>query len=240
MIYTRQARFFPATILIAAVLSVFGFSPALAQQQQKGPSVKFNLFSLEGLVISDNYSIGAKFSQRYGIPVPAPFSFKVPRQNNVTPLFETGTKSEGMLVKINFTTGDAGADNSDRLLIENLQFVVMTLPLGERKQRLTRMAKLLANDGFNTVVAAYAEKEYIGGRETKIGDYDAVEVVGKYIDPDLGLIYARLVGILNPDAMDGVFAVANIVAARFDLQSLDDLALTGGGKTLSSFKYVKE
>jgi len=225
-------------MLIASIMFVSGPGPALAQQE--GPSVKFNLFSLEGLTISDNYTIGVDFGRRFEIPVPAPFSFKVPRQNDVTPLFEPGSEPKGMLVKINFTTGDADIDNSDRLLIENLQFVTMTLPVAEREERLTILAKLLANEAFNAAVAAYEQKEYIGARETTIGDYDAVEVVGKYIDPDLGLVYIRIVGIPNPGAADGIYAVANVVAARFDLQNMDDLALTGGGKTLSSFEYIKE
>ncbi len=232
------ARYFAVPLLIAAAISAFGFSPALAQQE--GPIIKFNLLSVEGLTISDNYTIGADYGLRNGIPVPAPFRFKVPRQNDVTPLFETGKQANAMLVKINFTTGNADTDNSDRLLIENLQFVTMTLPLVEQEERMAILVKLLANDVLNAVTAAYEQKEYIGARGTKIGDYDAVEVIGKYLDPELGLMYARIVGIPNPDALDGIFAVANIVASRFDLQSPDDLALTGGGKTLSSFEYIKE
>ncbi len=40
-------------------------------------------------------------------------------------------------------------------------------------------------------------------RAVKIGDYDAVEVIAHCVEPKLGRMYARLVGVLNPDGPDG-------------------------------------
>jgi hypothetical protein len=222
---------FMTTVLVAVTMLSAG--NAVSPAQENSASVTFNLFSLEGLVIGNTYSIDADFGEEYGITVPAPFRFLVPKEDDVTPYFETPDGTDGMFLKISFAT-------EDRQLIENLRFVRMTLPLGDRADRLTVLARLLANDGFNQAVSGYSENEYMGAREVKVGDYDAVEVIGKYIDPQLGLMYVRLVGIPNPDADASVFAVANIVASRFELESVDDLARTRSGTTLRFFEYLTE
>ncbi|VAW21470.1 hypothetical protein MNBD_ALPHA11-1734 [hydrothermal vent metagenome] len=201
--------------------------------------MKFNLFSVEGFVVSDNYTIDEDFGGRNNVEVLAPFKFQIPRQDNVTPLFTTGTGSGGMIIKVNFTTGDKDTDINDRQFIENMQFVSMVLPLGEPEERIAVLTGLLRNDVFNSATAAYEQKELLGSRNAKIGDLDVVDVVGRYIDPDLGLVYVRMVGFPNPDGPDAVFSVSNILAERFDFTSLDDLEFTGGGKALSSFEYIK-
>jgi hypothetical protein len=219
------------TILFA--LTLFASGSAISPAQENSPSVTFNLFSVEGLVVGDTYSIDAAFGEQHGVSVPAPFRFLVPREDGVTPLFQAPNGSDGMLIKVNFAT-------EDRQLIENMRFVTMTLPLGDGADRLTVLARLLANDGFNQAVATYPENEYIGAREIKIGDYDAVEVVGKYIEPQLGLMYLRLVGIPNPGGAASIYAVINVVASRVELQSIDDLARTRSGTALRFFEYLAE
>jgi len=234
-IINRPIKFLPIAALLALLLVI---SPAMASEN--GFSFKFNLFSTEGFVISDTYTIDEGFAQRNNVEVLAPFTFKIPRQDNVTPLFNTGSGSGGMIIKVNFTTGDKDTHISERQFIENIQFVSMVLPLGEPEERIAVLTRLLSNDAFNGATASYEQKEFIGSRTAKIGDLDVVDVVGRYIDPNLGLVYVRLVGILNPDSPDAIFSVSNIVADRFEFTSLDELEFTGGGKTLSSFEYISE
>ncbi len=212
-------------------LTLFCVAAGPVRAQDNTPSVTFNLFSLEGLVVGDTYSIDGAFSEKNGVPVPAPFRFLVPREDNVTPLFTLPDASGGLMIKVNFTT-------EDRQLIENLLFVNMRLPMVEREERLTILARLLANDGYKQAVSDYPQNEYIGARETKVGDYDGVEVVGKYIDPQLGLMYLRLVGIPNPNGVESVFAISNIVASRVQLESVGDLARTRSGTALRHFEYL--
>ncbi|MCF6326484.1 MAG: hypothetical protein L3J21_04225 [Devosiaceae bacterium] len=227
-----------APALMALLSMMLFFSPPVLASED-GFSFKFNLFSTEGLVVSDNYTIDEDFGQRNGLEILAPFKFQIPRQDNVTPLFTTGTGSGGMILKINFTTGEKDTDINDRQFIENIQFVGMTLPLGDAEERIAVLTRLLRNDAFNGATADYEQKEVLGSRNAKIGDLDVVDVVGRYIDPDLGLIYVRIVGFPNPNAPRAVFSVSNIVADRFDFTSLDELEFTGGGKTLSSFEYIQ-
>ncbi len=229
----KSTKFSPIATLLALI---FFSSPAMANED--GFSFKFDLFSVEGFVVSDNYTIDENFGQRNDVEVLAPFTFKIPRQDNVTPLFTTGSGSGGMIIKINFTTGDKDTDISERQFIENMQFVSMVLPLGDPEERIAVLTQLLRVDVFNSATADYEQKELMGSRNAKIGDLDVVDVVGRYIDPDLGLIYVRIVGFPNPNGPDAIFSVSNILADRFDFTSLDDLEFTGGGKALSSFEYI--
>ncbi len=221
---------------LAFVLS----SAATGLAQEGSASFKFSLFEVEGFVISDSYTIDKSFAERFELSVPVPFTIDVPRQDNVTTFLNPGDGTDDMQLKIDFVTGDKDTELSDRLLIENQRFVTLTLPMGPAEERLQTLARLLANDGFNRAVAGYEQNEYIGTRGTKIGDYDAIEVVGRYVDPAIGLLYVRIVGIPNPDGETSIFSVSNVVADRFDLTGPDDLSLTGSGKTLASFEYIGE
>ena len=218
---------------VAIAIFLMAQIPGIAVAQENATSFKFSLFSIEGLVVGDTYSIDANFGERNGISVPVPFKFLAPREDGIEVILEPPSEGSGELIKVNFVT-------EDRQLIENMRLVNMRLPLGPRDERLTILARLLANNGFNQAVAGFEESEFIGVRETKIGDYEAVEAIGKYVDPDLGLMYVRLVGIPNPDRPESIFAIANIVASRVDLENLDDLARTRTGTMLRFFEYLSE
>ncbi len=232
----RLQRFAAFIVLFFSLIAGSG----AAMSQESEPSFKFSLFEINGLVITSKYNINQAFGERFGLTIPASFSVDVPKPNDVTTFLNPGSGDDGLQLKIDFVTGDENTELSERQLIENQRFVTMILPVGDPEERLKNLARLLANDGFNSAVAGFEESEYIGARGVKVGDYDAVEVVGKYIDPSIGLLYVRLVGIPNPDSENSIFSVANIVADKFDLSSLDDLALTASGKTLDSFKYLND
>ncbi len=51
-------------------------------------------------------------------------------------------------------------------------------------------------------------------------------------------MYLRIVGILNPDSTEGVFAISNLVASHVDIQNIDDLSRTLSGTALRFFKYI--
>ena len=56
---------------------------------------------------------------------------------------------------------------------------------------------------------------------TDLGDFAAVnEVYGRYIDPENGVMYLRIVGIPHPDRVHGVFMVANIASSDTELSTL--------------------
>ena len=224
----RIVRF--AVCLILAVLM-----PALsAAAEDKKPSVTFDLPSVEGLVIGKTLTIDKAFGEEHGVPVPAPFSFVVPLSptKEYEVFVDPAPKPGEAWIKINFAT-------SDRQLIENIQFVNLTVPMGDTKDRLNAAARALVNEGLPDLIRGKANAGRDVVRAIKIGDYAAAEVIAHFDDPDVGAMVGRMVGILNPDGPDSVVAIANVVLSRVPVKTADDFARTRGGALLANFKYLK-
>lgn len=223
-------------IVAAAALTLF---TGITMAQDTQPSIKFNLFEIDGLVISDTYSFGQDFGAEQGMAVPSPFRLHVARQDQVTPLYEKGTERGGMFIKINFTTGDADTPLSDRQLIENLQFIPMTLPMEEDLDaRMQNLANLLIQNAFPQVTKNRQNVEYIGARRTQLNGIDVIDAVGRYTDADLGLMLVRITGFAHPTKPDSVYSVVNLVASHYEITNMDQMFLTGSGKTLEKFEYL--
>ncbi len=224
-----------ARLAVCLVLAALAPTLASADDQTPGkPSITFNLLSVKGLVVGKTVTIDGAFAEKHGRPVPAPFSFVVPLSPTKT--YETFVETPPKLggeswIKLSFAT-------PERELIENIQFVNMRVPMGEVKARLEAVAAVLVKNALPGVFKGRTNTGRDTVRAIKIGDYDAVEVIGHFDEPKLGKMYARLVGILNPDGPDGVVAIANIVLSRVPVKKPDDFAETRGGATLAHFKYL--
>ena len=230
----------PLRTLARAAGAAFILSTGATMAQDAQPSIKITLFEADGVVISDTIRIDQEFANTYGVSVDAPFKIGVPRQENVTPLYEPGNSPDSAMLKINYTTGTRETPIEERQLIENIQFVGMSIPMGDVEQRVATMADLLINQAIPTALKGYEGGEYLGALRRQIGDIEVVDTAGQYIDPNLGRMYLHVVGYLNPNDENSVFAVANVVGARFDLKTLDDLALTATGETIDSFRYLEK
>lgn len=225
--------------LIIAIIMFFSFSN-ISLAQDNDPSFKFNLFSVKNLFVSDILNMDEKFSEKNNVPILAPFTIKVPRVDGVTRLLEYGDRPNSKILKINFVTGGNDVSIDQRQLIENVQFIPFTLDMADHEERMTTLSNLIINDAFVSAVKSFGQKEYIGARREKLGSIEIIDAVGKYIDVNLGLIYIRVTGFLNPNSEHGVFAISNIVANKYDITNLDQLFLTNSGKTIESFEYLSE
>lgn len=231
--FTPKSRALQNLFLAAALtLSVLA-APALAQDETPDATVQFNLLSIDGLVIGTTINVDEAFGVENEIDVPAPFSFLIPTSDDVRELLDPAPTPGEALVKVNFAT-------QDLQLIENLQFVPYTLPLGDIDERMNTLAGLMANDAFQVAVGEHDQNTRDIVRAIKVGEYDAVEVIGRYQDANLGLMYLRLVGILNPDSEQSVFTIANVVAARQPIPTPDDFPQTRGGVALKNFHFITE
>lgn len=220
--------------LAALVFATWLCAPAAAQQVTAEGSVKFRLLSVEGLVVGTTIKVDADFAAEHNTEVPLPFSLLVPLADGVLELVDYMPEGPGgPFLKLNFAT-------EDRQLIENIQFVRMTVAPGPADERLNVLARLMADDVFKRATRPYAESVRDIVRKTKVGDLDGVEVIGRYKDPNLGLMYLRIVGLFDPDGPHGVFSVANVVAAMQELPSANDFPRTRGGAAVRHFKFLKE
>ena len=218
---------------LAACLMLAVLLPALsASADDKKPSFQFNLFSVEGLVVGKTITIDKAYGEEHHRAVPAPFSFVVPLSpsKEYEVFFEPEPAGDSW-IRLSFAT-------ADRQLIENIQFVPLTVDMGDLKDREQAVAQALINGGLPTVYEGRTNTGRDSVRAIKIGDYDAVEVIAHYDEPKLGRMYARLVGIINPKGTDGVAAIANIVLSRVPVKTVDDFAKTRGGALLTYFKYL--
>jgi hypothetical protein len=212
----------------AAVLAVMG---CLATLPAAAAELKFNLLSIKGLVVGTTVKIDAAFGEKHGVKVASPFQVLVPKTENVQALMDPAPKPGDSFVKFNFAT-------PDRKLIENIQFVPMKLPLGPEEQRLKLLAKLLTERVFPKAVAKSVDSKRLSVRKVDINGIASVEVVGLWQSAAEGKMYIRIVGIPHPRRPESVFTVANVVAARQDVPSANDLPRTRGGTALRHFKYL--
>lgn len=218
---------------LLALGAVPGGVPGGAHAQDSEPKVKFNFFEVTGasMVIGKSFKIDADYGAERDLPVNAPFSFIAPIEDDVL-VKQQPTPGTDTLVKIVYGT-------KEQKFIENFQFSTLRVDMASDEERLKAIANVLANQGFGMVVQPYQNPSRDGVRKTKVGDYAAVEVFGRYNDPENGLMYTRLVGILNPKGEHSVYMVANIAAAQLPLENPDELATkTRSGAALTTFKFL--
>lgn len=224
-------RIFHALALAACVTAFPSAMPASAQGA--GAEVTFNLFSIDGLVVGDTIAIDAAYAEKYSVKVPTSFEFLVPREDGVLTLYNTPQTDGGLQIKVSFAT-------PDYKLIENLHFVTLTVPMGTPEERAKALADLMVNHAYPQSVSKFEKPEMMGWRDTTINSYPAVEVVGRYVDPEWGDMFVRVVGIIPEDAAEGVVAISNLVFARTPITDLQDLSRTRAGVALSRFKFRAE
>ena len=220
-----------AALLLCLSWYLSGIGPSLAQDNT--PITTYDLFPAEEFVGGTTYPIDATYAENNDASVPAPFRFRAAEQDNMQVLLGAPTPGTGEIIKVNFAT-------MDRQLIENMRFVNLDLSEVDAEDRQEVVGSLFEDEVFGNVVVNHPDNEFFGVRYIKIGDYDGVEAAGQVIDDDIGLIYIRLVGILNPNGPDSIVALINIVADRMPMENINDMARTFTGTALRYFEFIEE
>jgi hypothetical protein len=190
-------------------------------------------FNIQGLVVGTKLKFDQKYMEKYKVEVLAPFEFIAPKTKDVKVFAAWPPKTGGGYVKLSFA-------GPDKKLIENLQFVKMTIPMADLEKRAAITAEILAKQGMPTAFKGFKDPKYLGARQTKFKKYDGVEVAGTYVDPTIGPMIVWMVGILNPDSVNCIVAIANFNPSLSEVKSPADLGKTGiAAKAISTFKYIK-
>lgn len=223
------------SVLVATLAAILGtqFIAGSGLSQDGKPKAKFSFFEVTGgsLVVGKSFKIDQAYGDKRKLTVKAPFRFIAPTSKKFLVGLQP-TPGTDTLIKIVYAT-------LEKEFIENFQFSTLTVPMGAEEDRLKMVANLLAKQGFAMVVKPYKNPKRDGVRKIKVGPYAAVEVFGRYVDPEHGVMYARLVGIPHPKSKHGIFMVANIASARLPLENPDELATkTRSGAALTTFKYL--
>ena len=223
----RNFLILPALALASALALTIAPTPATAQST--APSVEFNVLKVEGLVTGARYKVDAAYADKYARPVASPFEFIVPLGDGFINAVEDIT-SVGPYVKIHFAT-------PERVPIENIQFIPMTLPLMDPAERLKLLAKLMAEQAYPQSTAGQMGNKIEVLRGIEFGPYKAVELVARYTDPTYGLSYIRMIGIPHPERAESVYAVINVIEQQRPIKTMDDFQAAQTGRALSTFRY---
>ena len=221
---------FPARLALAAIAcAALVTTPAPAPAQDGGASIEITPFKVEGLVIGNSWISDAAFGEKHNVAVPAPFELIIPRGDDFLNATQPAPGGQG-IVKFHFAT-------LDKQPMENMEFVSMTIQMGDIEARLQSVAKALTEEAFPGAVAGSDGSKIDVMRKIEIGPYQAVEVVGRYQNQTDGLVHLRLVGIPHPDRAESVFVVMNLLCSRVAIETLGDFAETRSGRALTTFRY---
>jgi hypothetical protein len=215
-----------AAVLAASVAAGAAAETTVTGQGQITPP------SVKGAVTGTALTVDAKFAATHKIAVQAPFSTLVPVSKTFQTLVVNAPKPGEAFAKVNFAALDG------KTLLENIQFIPLQVPMGPLAQRLQQMATILSTTGVERTTAGKANPTVKMVRQIKSGPYDAVEVIGTYDSAANGLMYYRMVGILNPKSKDCVMTLSNVVGAKVKIVSADDFAMTRSGSATQFLKYL--
>ncbi|NOZ10519.1 MAG: hypothetical protein GXP09_05730 [Gammaproteobacteria bacterium] len=168
-------------------------------------SVSFTPFSVKGLTVSKTINIDSAFAKKYRKSVAAPFRIQVPVSKKFLNYYDpkVGGPSDTTLLKISFVT-------KEKQIIENIRLVPVQIGMGDPVLRIKTAAHLLSNQAFADASKGYLNAKLLGIAQTKINGADGVVGVGQFEDPTIGLLYVRLVVILNPKDRHSILAFATI------------------------------
>ncbi|MCF6326482.1 MAG: hypothetical protein L3J21_04215 [Devosiaceae bacterium] len=234
MIKNTVLKFFACPIL----LLTFAVAPAFSQNAAPD-GLLFDLFPAQGQMIGTDVNIDTGYALKFDITVLEPFSVKVVQKDKIEFFLHTADRPDVDLFKITFFGREA--ENPDNIyLIENITFFPFTLELAPPQDRIENLATLLVQTVFPSMVASFPQNEFLGWRATKIGKNDAVEAIGRYMDPQTGLMALRIVGVIKPDSSDGIYAVSNVVSRLYPFSGPGDIGLTLTGVAMRNFTYLNQ
>jgi len=221
--------------LLLGIFTALGISSG-SQAQDTSDTFSFNLFSFEGAYVNRVFNFDADYTAKYGIPIEVPFAVEIPVRQDIE-LIADG-KPSGGIVKFTF----AAKSPEGRKFVENLHIVGATFPIPQGGEdpmlaRLKSAAKALNQSAFPAAVQGYSDVKMIGTREIAVNGMRAVEILGRYQDPDNGSMVLQLVAIPHPDRAESYFIVHNISQTLVPLSGPEQLPETLGGRVLDSFSY---
>ena len=215
--------------VLVALLYVFQPHGALGAEG----AVEIEPFKANGAVVGTRVKIDENYTKKYNVPVPAPFEFIVPRSKDILVFAAFPPQTAGEFIKLSFAT-------KDKQLIENLRFTTMSVPQSNADERLKKTADLLVSRGLPMALKGFANQEFKGARQAKVGPYDAVEVSAEYTESSLGAMMMILVGILNPDSKDCIMAFANVVPGRSEAKAVQEIGVKSiVGRVIGTFRFIK-
>lgn len=211
-----------------------------AQADESSGSFRFNLFEIEGLTLSDTYTFDAEAAARHDIDLKAPFRISVPRDPRVARNVFVNPDG-GALVGIMFRRAE-GQTGTDMDLLEHVQITGAQLPMAadldpDGPSRLQIAGQLARDRAFPMMVADKEGAELLDASFIQLGALEAVQVVGRHLEPEIGPVLVRIVIVPHPDQVESLMIVAKINLANVPVTDQDTLESSLSGRILASWEY---
>ena len=86
------------------------------------------------------------------------------------------------------------------------------------------LADVLSDDIFANLTKDMLDVKKISLKSVKIGEYDAVELVGTHRHPATGQVVIRIVGIFSPEGTNALTIISQVNTAELPITSIEDLS----------------
>lgn len=212
-------HFFHAAITSLALLS----SPA-------------NAFDVREILDSSgilNAGMTAHFDQHRSTPAQLYFDFLLPQDSDALHVVVQPANDPAYMTI--FLGQPEGA------LVETVAFLNLPVPEASTEQRLGAIARAMQDVFFPMLTQRHVEPSIMQISELTLGDYPAVELLGRYVEGGergRGQMYVRMLGILPPAGENTLLAYSLMNAAILQPETTTDLARGFGGYIKRSLHFV--
>ena len=169
-----------------------------------------------------------------GIEVAAPFTFKAPRVDGLLRVAKFPAELGQAYIKIVY-------GSTDEQFMESIQFNPFALDTGPIEQRRHRLALISAkNTVWAQITDGQGERKIDALRGRKIGAFEAVELIGRYVDikdSGNGTVLARVVALMRETSRDGLIATINIATRMVKVTNDAELDETLSADILGSVAF---
>ncbi len=202
----------PVIFAAAMTLCLGGFNTVSAENSASA-KFSFKPLSVQGLVIRDRVVVGAEFEAKHSIEVPAPFEFSAPRIEGVLRVALFPEQLGKAYIKILYGT-------PEEQFIESIQFNPFKLDPGPLPQRQQKLAEFMENVVWAQITNGQGDRKLDAVRTRRLGRFDAVELIGRYVDvkdSSNGTVLARVVALMQDDSPHGLIATINIATSMVEV-----------------------
>ena len=220
-------------ILSTLTALLFFAAPILAAEINASGKFSFTALSVKGLVIRDRIVVDEAFGKKHKVKVAAPFEFAAPRMKGLLRFAKFPAVLGDSYIKLVYGT-------SEKEFLESIQFNHFALDLAPLDTRQKQVAGFLKAKVWPGITGKQGDKKIDIIRGVKVGERDAVELIGRYVDiqdKSNGVVLTRVVALLQKEKREGLLAIINIATARVAAQSDEQLRETLSEDILNSIKF---
>lgn len=197
------------------------------------PASAFDVREILGSSGTLNAGMNAHFDQHRSTPAQLYFDFLLPQDSDALQVIVRPGDDPSYLTV--FLGQPEGA------LVETVSFLNIPVPEVETEQRLGGIARAMQDMFFPMLTERHVEPSIMHISELTLGDYPAVELLGRYVEGGergRGQIYVRMLGILPPAGENTLLAYSLMNASILKPETTTDLARGFGGYIKRSLQFI--